>query len=136
MKPLDHPAEAGSRQSPSCCAERIFQREGNMHRIFLSLLLAVIALALMPFSTFAQSTGNQGGPCPRPAAASAVLAPPDLFSGNGVLNVTFNYFTTLDSVGRTLFCFVTPSGQQAPTLHVAPGDTLNVTVTNQVPPPP
>jgi FtsP/CotA-like multicopper oxidase with cupredoxin domain len=53
-----------------------------------------------------------------------------------VLNVTFNYFTTVDSDGRTLFCFVTPSGLESPTLHVNPGDTLNVTVTNDVPPPP
>jgi hypothetical protein len=53
-----------------------------------------------------------------------------------VLNVTFNYFTTVDSAGRTLFCFSTPNGLQGPTLHVLPGDTLNISVTNQVPAPP
>jgi FtsP/CotA-like multicopper oxidase with cupredoxin domain len=42
----------------------------------------------------------------------------------------------MDSAGRTLFCFVTPNGLQGPTLHVLPGDTLNVTVTNLVPAPP
>ena len=74
--------------------------------------------------------------CPRPAPGSAVTPPPDLWSENGVLNVTFNYFTTVDSDDRTLFCFTTAAGLQSPTLHVLPGDTLNISVTNMVPAPP
>jgi FtsP/CotA-like multicopper oxidase with cupredoxin domain len=92
-------------------------------------------LLLLPLSVFAQTT-TASSPCPRPAAGSVVTAPPELSSQNGVLNVTFNYFTTVDSDGRTLFCFTTPDGLQGPTLHVMPGDTLNVRVTNQVPAPP
>jgi FtsP/CotA-like multicopper oxidase with cupredoxin domain len=92
-------------------------------------------LLLLPLAAFAQTTATSS-PCPRPAAGSVVTAPPELFSQNGVLNVTFNYYTTVDSVGRTLFCFSTPNGLEGPTLHVMPGDTLNVTVTNQVPAPP
>lgn len=91
-------------------------------------------LLLLPLSVFAQTTTSS--PCPRPAAGSIVTAPPELSSQNGVLNVTFNYFTTVDSDGRTLFCFSTPNGLQGPTLHVMPGDTLNVRVTNRVPAPP
>ena len=92
-------------------------------------------LLLLPLAAFAQ-TSTTSSPCPRPAAGSVVTAPPELFSQNGVLNVTFNYYTTVDSVGRTLFCFSTPNGLEGPTLHVMPGDTLNVTVTNRVPAPP
>ena len=92
-------------------------------------------LLLLPLAAFAQ-TSTASSPCPRPAAGSVVTAPPELFSQNGVLNVTFNYYTTVDSVGRTLFCFSTPTGLEGPTLHVMPGDTLNVTVTNRVPAPP
>jgi FtsP/CotA-like multicopper oxidase with cupredoxin domain len=103
-----------------------------MFRRTRRILLALSLLLLLPLSAFAQS----GPPCPRPAPGSVVPAPPDLFSQNGTLNVTFNYFTTMDSAGRTLFCFVTPNGFEGPTLHVKPGDTLNVTVTNLVPPPP
>jgi FtsP/CotA-like multicopper oxidase with cupredoxin domain len=99
------------------------------------LWLAAI-LFLLPLAAFAQSTTSTISPCPRPAAGSVVTPPPELSSQNGVLNVTFNYFTTVDSVGRTLYCFTTPNGFEGPTLHVMPGDTLNVTVTNQVPPPP
>src|SRR6185503_6149341 len=35
--------------------------------------------------------------------------------------------------GRTLFCFVTSDGKESPTLHVNPGDTIKINLTNQVP---
>jgi FtsP/CotA-like multicopper oxidase with cupredoxin domain len=91
---------------------------------------ALCLLLLLPLTTFANE------PCPRPAPGSAVTPPPDLWSENGVLNVTFNYSTTVDSAGRTLFCFTTAEGLQGPTLHVLPGDTLNISLTNMVPAPP
>ena len=100
-----------------------------------AILWIAAVLSLLPVTVFAQTT-TTSSPCPRPAAGSVVTAPPELFSQNGVLNVTFNYYTTVDSAGRTLFCFSTPNGFEGPTLHVMPGDTLNVTVTNQVPAPP
>jgi FtsP/CotA-like multicopper oxidase with cupredoxin domain len=71
--------------------------------------------------------------CQRFAAGSVVQQPPTLSSQNGVLNVSFSYQTTTDPFGRQLFCFMTPSGLENPTLQVNPGDTLNVTVTNNTP---
>ncbi|HEY3639369.1 MAG TPA: multicopper oxidase domain-containing protein [Rhizomicrobium sp.] len=59
-----------------------------------------------------------------------ITDPPDLYSQNGTLTVTFNYYTTVDQWGRTLFCYATPQGEEAPTLHLNPGDTLNLTLTN------
>ncbi len=82
----------------------------------------------MPSQAFAD-----GGVCPRPAPGSVVTPPPDLFSSGGVLNVSLNYYTSMDDVGRTLFCFVTPDGMESPTLHANPGDTINIHVTNMVP---
>jgi len=73
-------------------------------------------------------------PCPRFTAGSVIHQPPALFSQNGVLNVRFSYQTTTDSAGRQLFCYMTPDGLEDPTLHVNPGDTLNITVTNNTPP--
>jgi FtsP/CotA-like multicopper oxidase with cupredoxin domain len=72
--------------------------------------------------------------CQRFAAGSVVQQPPALFSQNGVLNVNFSYQTTSDPVGRQLFCFMTANGLENPTLHLNPGDTLNITVTNNTPP--
>ena len=38
--------------------------------------------------------------------------------------------TATDKYGRTLYCLMTPDGFEEPTLHVNPGDILNVTLTN------
>jgi FtsP/CotA-like multicopper oxidase with cupredoxin domain len=74
--------------------------------------------------------------CQRFAPGSVVQQPPALFSQNGVLNVSFSYQTvTNPTTGVQYFCFMTPSGMENPTLYVNPGDTLNVTVTNNTPTP-
>lgn len=99
-----------------------------------AVALAALAVLLLPLTPLTAAAHT--GPCPRPAAGSVVSPPPGLFSAAGTLNIQFNYFTTVDAAGRTLFCFQTPDGLESPTLHVLPGDTLNVTVTNLVPAPP
>ena len=72
--------------------------------------------------------------CPRFAAGSDVQPPPDLFSREGKLHVALNYWTTVDEAGRTLFCYQTPDGLESPTLHVQPGDTVSIDLTNMLPP--
>ncbi|HSC17864.1 MAG TPA: multicopper oxidase domain-containing protein [Rhizomicrobium sp.] len=71
--------------------------------------------------------------CPRPPVGSEVQPPPDLYSSNGALNVSMNYYTDVDGRGITRFCFVTSDGLQSPTLHVNPGDIINITLTNMLP---
>jgi FtsP/CotA-like multicopper oxidase with cupredoxin domain len=100
-----------------------------MSRLLVATLLAFL---VAPFSAFAGDSSS----CPRPDPGTFVQPPPDLFSADGVLDASFEYYTTVDNAGRTLFCFVTPDGLQSPTLHVRPGDTLNLVVTNRNPPPP
>jgi FtsP/CotA-like multicopper oxidase with cupredoxin domain len=73
-----------------------------------------------------------GNYCPRPNPSSDVLPPPDLYSNGGVLNAALNYWSEADQAGRTLFCFRTPDGLESPTLHVNPGDAINITLTNRV----
>jgi FtsP/CotA-like multicopper oxidase with cupredoxin domain len=102
------------------------------------MLFSGIVFALAPLSAFAQAgtptpVGLVANSCARFAAGSVVHQPPALFSQRGVLNVRFSYQTTTDSAGRQLFCFMTPDGLENPTLHVNPGDTLNITVTNNTP---
>jgi len=116
-----------------------------MHHIFsrtTAASLGLLALGLLPLQAFAQSSDSSSSPtpvapvknaCQRFAPGSVVQQPPALFSKNGVLNVQFSYQTVTDSAGRQLFCFMTPQGQEDPTLHVNPGDTLNITVTNNTP---
>jgi len=91
------------------------------------ILGLLVAMVLLPAAAFADQDT-----CPRPAAGSEVAQPPDLYSQAGVLNVTLGYFTAVDSLQRTLFCFVTDDGKESPTLHVKPGDTINITLTNRL----
>jgi FtsP/CotA-like multicopper oxidase with cupredoxin domain len=96
---------------------------------------AVASAAGITSSTAVAPVANA---CQRFTAGSVVHQPPALFSQNGILNVRFSYQTppALDSFGRQQFCFMTPDGLENPTLHVNPGDTLNITVTNNTPPVP
>ncbi len=68
-----------------------------------------------------------------PAVGSEIAPPPDLFSVNGTLETSLNYYTSVDDDGRTLFCFVTTDGKLSPTLHVNPGDRIKIHLTNMVP---
>ena len=103
-----------------------------MRSIFGATFLALLLGVFLPGAALAAD----GGICPRADDGSDVPPPPDLYSQNNVLNVAFNYFTSVDNMGRTLFCFVTTDGVESPTLHVNPGDTINITLTNMVPPAP
>jgi FtsP/CotA-like multicopper oxidase with cupredoxin domain len=84
-------------------------------------------LALLPVGALAQS------PCERFPQGSIVQEPEHLYSKDGVLKVDFTYQTSQDDYGKTLYCFVNSDGAQSPTLHVRPGDTLVLTLTNLVP---
>ena len=112
-----------------------------MHRVSLNCTIfasvSLLGLGLLPCvgqTSAAQPVPPVLNPCPRPAAGSVVTNPPSLFSSNGVLSVKFSYQHVIDSAGRELFCFMTPDGLQNPTLHVKPGDHLQITVTNNLPP--
>jgi FtsP/CotA-like multicopper oxidase with cupredoxin domain len=103
----------------------------KMSQAHWSILLGVVIVAMAPLCAFAQTpVPPVSNPCSRFTAGSVVHQPPALFSQEGVLNVTFSYQSTTDSFGRQLYCFMTPNGLENPTLHVNPGDTLRITVTN------
>jgi len=109
-----------------------------------TVLLSLVLVVFVPVCVFAQTTTTTASssptpvppvanPCSRFTAGSSIHNPPALYSQNGVLSVQFSYQTTTDLAGRQLYCFMTPSGLENPTLHVNPGDTLNITVTNNTP---
>jgi FtsP/CotA-like multicopper oxidase with cupredoxin domain len=104
------------------------------------VVCGLILFAFLPVRAFGQAAPTPvapvPNPCPRLAAGGVVHNPPALYSTNGVLSVRFSYQQTTDSVGRLLHCFMSDTGIEQPTLHVNPGDTLNITVTNNTPPQP
>ena len=94
----------------------------------------VISAAILMCSVLTPYFGAMAADvCPRFAAGSDVKAPPDIYSSAGKLHVALNYWTTVDDAGRTLFCYETPDGLESPTLHVQPGDTVQVDLTNMLP---
>ena len=99
-----------------------------MKTILKGLLLTICLAMLLPGHALAD-----GGICPRPAPQTEVLPPPDIYSTNGEINISMNYYTSVDDAGRTLFCFVTSDGKESPTLHVNPGETIKIQLTNMVP---
>src|SRR5579864_1304833 len=117
----------------------------KMTQVKWTLLFGLGVLSLLPVSALGQTTATAtasssptpvapvANPCPRFTAGSVIHQPPALFSENGALNVRFSYQSTTDAVGRQLFCFMTPDGLENPTLHLNPGDALNITVTNNTP---
>ena len=110
-----------------------------MQRFALSLITTLLILAMMPKPAATQPTAVAPvsplpNACSRPAAGSVVADPPSLFSANGILAVRLSYQHVFDSAHRELFCFMTPGGLQNPTLHLNPGDRLQITVTNNLPP--
>jgi FtsP/CotA-like multicopper oxidase with cupredoxin domain len=115
----------------------------KIRHVKLCVLFCLFVLAFSQASVLAQTTTTGStprpvapvpNPCSRFAAGNMVHQPPALFSSNGVLNVRFSYQQTTDPVGRLLHCFMTDTGLEEPTLHVNPGDTLKITVTNNTPP--
>lgn len=95
-------------------------------------IIAFLITIFAPQFALAQSTG----PCVRPGPGVVAAPAPDIYSRNGALKVSMNYYTGMDEQNRTLFCFVTAKGKEAPTLHVNPGDSIIIDLTNMVPAPP
>jgi FtsP/CotA-like multicopper oxidase with cupredoxin domain len=100
-----------------------------MTRFLGGVLLTACAL----LGAMGQAMAGAPATCPRPPAQSEVTRPPDIYSQNGKIDVAMNYYTAMDDKGRTLFCFVTSDGVESPTLHVNPGEDINITLTNMVP---
>jgi FtsP/CotA-like multicopper oxidase with cupredoxin domain len=84
-------------------------------------------------SLFAAAAAAQPS-CDRPAAGAVISEPPALHSSHGQLSVALHYVTSTDAEGRTLYCFKTLDGQESPTLHVKPGDVLDIDLHDTLPP--
>jgi len=103
----------------------------SIDRFLMTAALAAIALLAITGTSRAVSSN----PCPRFAVGSNIVEPEDLFSQNGTLTVNFSYQTFVDADGLTRFCYMLADGTQSPTLHLNPGDTLVLNITNDTPVP-
>jgi FtsP/CotA-like multicopper oxidase with cupredoxin domain len=98
---------------------------------FLKIVLPVIAAALLaPCALHAQAAAKDV--CPRPAPGSNVAEPADLRSVHGELVVHFTFHSEVDSAGLTRYCYVAQNGEESPTLRVRPGDSLVISLKNEM----
>ncbi len=96
------------------------------------LIFAAAIFAFGPTSAWAQSSATSSAKevCPRPAAGSMVSEPEDLRNQGGVLKVDLIFQSDKDASGTIRFCYLTPSGSQAPNLRLSPGDLLILKLKN------
>jgi FtsP/CotA-like multicopper oxidase with cupredoxin domain len=70
--------------------------------------------------------------CDRRNEGSPADEPLDLQSKNGVLKVQLAVRSSLDANGNMRYCYVDEHGHEAPTLRVQPGDTLVISLKNEI----
>jgi len=70
--------------------------------------------------------------CRREPEGSTATQSADLRSEHGVLKVALKVRNSLDANGHMRYCYVDAHGNQSPTLRVQPGDTLIVTLKNEI----
>ena len=90
-----------------------------------AILYSLFLLQLTLASLLAQN-------CPtRPAPGSTVTDPVKVSSQSGVLNTSLTIENFLSS-GFIMYCYAYQTGVEAPTLNVNPGDSVNLSLTNQI----
>jgi FtsP/CotA-like multicopper oxidase with cupredoxin domain len=99
-----------------------------------ALRLAWIGAAAGIMGSHACLAAPEGGgdPCTRPAIGSEVPEPEDLRSRDGVLKLQLTLRNHRESDGSSRYCYLLGNGAQAPTLRLKPGDTLVLTLENQL----
>jgi FtsP/CotA-like multicopper oxidase with cupredoxin domain len=99
----------------------------------LCTILLLGLLALTGRNAYAQSAAAV---CPRFAAGSTVVNPPELRSHDGTLELGLHlkYQQTLSGEGPPRYCYVTDDGLESPTLRVYPGDQLIIHLHNDLSP--
>lgn len=97
---------------------------------FIKWLGAGVIACGVPICLYGQTLAPAS--CPRPGAGSVIPEPEDLRSQGGVLKVGLTYRSFVDGKGQTRYCYLSKDGGQAPTLRVSPGDTLILSLKNEL----
>jgi FtsP/CotA-like multicopper oxidase with cupredoxin domain len=108
----------GPRHSASCVKQKALPRLA----VFLVLILSAIAGAQSATPDI----------CTRLAPGSAVTAPVEIRSHDGILQVALSLRSAVLPSGETRYCYVDENGNQAPTLRLKPGDLLVLKLKNEV----
>jgi FtsP/CotA-like multicopper oxidase with cupredoxin domain len=117
-------------------SQHLIQLRMKPKLIFPRLFFCAVALAPACFcwsqSSAPRSSRAQQNICPRGEEGSAVAEPRDLRSKNGVLRVALRFRSSPDQFDHMRYCYIDQDGNQAPTLRVRPGDTLVISLKNEI----
>src|ERR1700742_3846001 len=92
----------------------------------------IICAGLWCLCALAAHAESAKSACVRPSPGQMAVTPPELRSANGKLDVTFTLRREGDTYGRTVFCYISGTGEQSPTLRVRPGDALTIHLKNGI----
>jgi FtsP/CotA-like multicopper oxidase with cupredoxin domain len=102
--------------------------------LFCAALISALPLLCSSAQT-APSSAKQNDPaktCFRASPGSDLEEPVNLRSQNGVLKVSLTLRNSADTNGNLLYCYIDGQGNQSPTLRLHPGDTLALTLKNEI----
>ena len=108
----------------------------SVSRANRSVVLVCCVVLLVPCFVWGAAKAGTRSPnqelCQRATVGSAATEPLDLRSKDGILRVSLAVRNSLDSNGHMRYCYVDEHGNQAPTLRVQPGDTLVISLKNEI----
>jgi FtsP/CotA-like multicopper oxidase with cupredoxin domain len=99
------------------------------------LLVSICGLSIIPKLTAERQPGGhkpEAAACSRAPEGSDAAEPPNLRSKDGILKVSLTVRNSLDQNGHMRYCYVDAHENYAPTLRMKPGDTLVVTLKNEI----
>ncbi len=101
-----------------------------MFRLSARLPPLLLLATLVAATHAARAADLVSDPCPRPGPGAVVPEPRDLRSEHGVLRVALTLRNVREPDGSLRYCYLLADGGQSPTLRLAPGDTLILTLEN------
>src|SRR5271154_377646 len=97
----------------------------------VQILFQLIALLCIAVGALHAQTAT-ADVCARPKVGGTVAEPADLRSANGELQVHFSFRSDVDAAGLVRYCYVAENGEESPTLRVHPGDSLIISLKNEM----
>ncbi len=101
-------------------------------RVFVFAVIVAAPRFCWTQSMAPRTSPSQQYVCPRGQEGSTVTEPPDLRRKGGALRVELKIRNSLDQYGHMRYCYIDRHGNHAPTLRVQPGETLVITLKNEI----
>jgi len=105
---------------------------GGMLKLVLFAAFLITAAAASAQSHGHVAAAATRNVCSRGAVGSALADPAERASHDGVLKVALTVRNAPDENGNMRYCYIDELGNQSPTLRVKPGDTLIVSLKNEI----